>query len=99
MGGKIEEILNVPAPTEHVVLTDMEGPAGTVVIFDTDGFHAAGSLKEGKERFLIRARTVLSGWFDNSLFRHVAKQNPLRFFMPLIAPKGRQATRGYTRAT
>jgi len=99
MGGRVEEIPNIPAPDEQVVLTDMEGPSGTLVIFDTDGFHAAGSLKDGKERLLIRSRTVLSGWFNNRILQHVAKQNPLRVFAPWIVPNGRQATRGFLRAT
>jgi Phytanoyl-CoA dioxygenase (PhyH) len=99
MGGRLEEIPNILAPDEQVVLTDMEGPAGTLVIFDADGFHAAGSLKDGKERLLIRSRTALSGWFNNRILQQVAKQNPLRAFAPWIVPKGRQASRGYLRAT
>jgi Phytanoyl-CoA dioxygenase (PhyH) len=99
MGGKVEEIPNIPAPDEHIALTDLEGPAGTLVVFDTDGFHAAGSLKEGKERLLIRSRTALSGWLDNRILQQVTRQNPLRVFAPWIVPKGRQATRGFTRAT
>jgi Phytanoyl-CoA dioxygenase (PhyH) len=98
MGGKAGEIPNIPAPDEQVVLTDLEGPAGTLVIFDTEGFHAAGSLKEGKERLLIRSRTVLSGWFKNRILDQVARQSPLRVFMPWVIPAGRQATRGFLRA-
>ncbi len=98
-GRKLRHIPNIPGPTEHVELTDLEGPAGTLILFDTDGFHSAGSLKEGKERLLIRATTVRNEWYHNDAVGKAARRNPLRFLVPLMIPKGRDATRGSTRAT
>jgi hypothetical protein len=97
MGGKLAELPNVPAPGEDIVLTHMEGPDGTLIVFDTDGFHSAGVLHEGKERLLVRARTLLSGWFDNAALRFAARLNPLQFFAPLFLPRERLATRGRAR--
>jgi hypothetical protein len=98
LGGRIEDIPNIPGPSEELQLTDMEGPAGTLIVFDTDGFHSAGALKEGRERVLIRSRTLLSAWFDNRILRQATKLNPLRFLRPFVIPEGRRATRGSTRA-
>jgi hypothetical protein len=98
MGGRLPKLPNVPGPNEDHILTDIEGPSGTLIVFDTDGFHSAGLLQEGKERLLVRGRTLLSGWFDHSFLRFAAELNPLRFFAPLLAPKGRLATRGKARA-
>jgi hypothetical protein len=96
-GGKIIDLPNVPAPSETVLLEDLEGPQGTLIIFDSDGFHSAGTLQPGKERLLIRTHTKLSGWFNNETLRRVAEFNPLKFFVPSMAP-GRSATGGRTRA-
>ena len=97
VGGKIRNLPNVPTPDENIVLQDLEGPRGTLIIFDTDGFHSAGTLQPGKERLLIRSHTRLSSWFNSEALRRVAELNPVRFFVPSIAP-GRAATGGKTRA-
>jgi hypothetical protein len=99
MGGLVKELPNIPGPTERLVLTDMEGPRGTLIVFDTEGFHSAGTLQDGNERLLIRARSLLGGRFDYRLFREVAERSPLRLLLPLLVPEGRQATRGSARAT
>ena len=97
MGGKLPKLPNVPGPNEDHDLTDIEGPRGTLIVFDTDGFHSAGSLQEGKDRLIVRGRTLLSGWFEHSVLRFAAGLNPLGFFAPLLAPKGRLTTRGKAR--
>ncbi len=99
MGGQLKDIPNIPGPAEQIALTDLEGPAGTLILFDTDGFHSAGSLKQGRERLLIRATTFRRDWYHSRVFQNAKIRNPLRIFVPLVVPKGRQATRGYTRAT
>ena len=96
-GGKITELPNVPAPSENFVLEDLEGPRGTLIIFDTDGFHSAGTLQPGKERLLIRSHTKLGGWFNSDALRRVAELNPMQFFVPPMMPE-RTATGGRTRA-
>jgi hypothetical protein len=32
----------------------IEGPAGTLIVFDTDTFHKGGVVEEGKERLIVR---------------------------------------------
>ncbi|MDA8978292.1 phytanoyl-CoA dioxygenase family protein [bacterium] len=32
----------------------VEGPAGTLIVFDTDTFHKGGVVEEGKERLIVR---------------------------------------------
>lgn len=45
----------VPANMPPVV--DIVGSAGTMIIFDTDTFHHAGTVKDGHERLILRAHT------------------------------------------
>ena len=97
MGGKLKDIPNVPGPNESYELVPMEGPRGTLIVFDTDGFHSAGTLQEGRERFLVRAGILLGGWFDNRTLRSAAQLNPLRFLASSLAPKERLQTRGSSR--
>ena len=98
MGGGASDVPNVPGPSEGYVLTDMEGPRGTLIIFDTEGFHSAGTLQKEQERLLVRSRTRLSSWFDNTILQRAAKLNPLRACIPLLVPQGRRPTRGRARA-
>jgi len=98
MGGALQDIPNVPGPSESYELVPMEGPRGTLIVFDTDGFHSAGTLQEGRERFLVRAGVLLGGWFDNRTLRSAAQLNPLRFLASSLAPKERLRTRGSSRA-
>jgi YHS domain-containing protein len=64
----------------------MEGPGGTLIVFDTDGFPSAGILQEGK-RLLVRARTQLSGWLRRRTRRDwVAAALILGLFLPLLRP-------------
>jgi hypothetical protein len=97
-GGKLNDLPNVPGPGERIDLVDCEGPAGTLLVFLTDGFHSAGLLEPGRERLLIRASTLLSGWFNNGVLRGAAELNPMRFlFLPRV-PEGRKPTHGTARA-
>lgn len=98
LGGNIKMLPNAAGPFEDIALMNIEGSAGTLIIFDTEGFHSAGSLQKGRERLIIRWRNPLSGWFDNKILRRVAELNPLKFLVPLPVPKGRRATGGSARA-
>jgi hypothetical protein len=42
----------VPADLESVV--DITAPAGTLIVFDTDTYHHAGAVTDGKERMILR---------------------------------------------
>lgn len=97
-GGKLADLPNVPGPSERLELADIEGPAGTLIVFDTDGFHSAGLLGPGKERLLIRSRTLLSGWFNHRVLRKAAELNPIRFFLRPPVLEGRRPTGGSARA-
>lgn len=99
-GGSLQHLPNVPAADEAIPLTDMEGAAGTVLMFDTDGWHSAGILSPGHERLLIRSRTILHGLFNDSLASKVARLpiNPMRPPPPPI-PAGRRSTGGTARAS
>ncbi len=97
-GGRLNDLPNVPGRSEQVELLDIEGPAGTLIVFDTDGFHSAGLLTPGRERLLIRSRTLLSGWFNYTVLRKVAELNPIGFLLRPPVPEGRRATGGTARA-
>jgi hypothetical protein len=47
-------ILNYVPDREVVAPQAMEGPAGSLIIFDTSGFHRAGEIRDGTERWVIR---------------------------------------------
>ena len=63
-GGYLQELQNVPSKTESdtIDLEHIVGPAGSMVIFDTDGWHSAGRLEnDTKERRIIRSRSIFAG--------------------------------------
>jgi hypothetical protein len=98
LGGNPKRLPNAAGPSEDIALIDVEGPAGTLIIFDSEGFHSAGSLKAGRERLIARWRNPLSSWFDNKFLRSTAELNPLKYLVTLAVPKGRYATGGSAQA-
>jgi hypothetical protein len=44
-------------PEIEYELTPMLGPAGTLLIFDSDVLHKGGNVQEGKERIVVRAHS------------------------------------------
>jgi hypothetical protein len=70
------------------------GPAGTLIIFDTEGFHRASNMAEGTERRILRSRCL----FPNQSLEKPMKFsrqwiwehrfNPIRLFAPK-RPEGR----------
>lgn len=53
-----ENIVDVPMAE----LTALEGPAGTVIVFDTNTPHSAAPIKADRERWLIRMDFSSNGW-------------------------------------
>jgi hypothetical protein len=47
-------ILNYVPDGEVIAPQSMEGPAGSLIIFDTSGYHRAGDISDGTERWVIR---------------------------------------------
>lgn len=43
--------------SDEVPVYSLEGPAGTVIAFDTDTFHSAGRVASGRQRKVIRGHT------------------------------------------
>jgi len=101
-GGKLAELPNVASELENIQLTRICAPAGSVIIFDTDGFHAGGHISPGRERKILRMRSVV-GTQTVSPRRFTwqwcwqSRLNPLRLFTPDV-PKGRRSTQGTARA-
>lgn len=65
-GGQLRDLLNVASKSESISLKPACAPAGTLIIFDTDIFHQAGTLQPGMERKVIRARSLFGGQPDFS---------------------------------
>lgn len=49
-----QSMQNSDVPADLGPVVDIIGPAGTLIIFDTDTFHHAGAVSEGKERMILR---------------------------------------------
>ncbi len=47
----------IPNVKENIQLTPVEGPAGTLFIFDTDASHGVGFVQEGHQRRIMRGHT------------------------------------------
>ena len=56
-GGRIVDTPNVACPEEAAGLLPFEGTAGTLLIFDTNGFHAGGTMQAEQERRVIRVQS------------------------------------------
>ncbi len=52
-----QSIDNSTLPQDSGPVVDITGPAGTMIIFDTDTFHHAGSVAAGKERMILRGHS------------------------------------------
>jgi hypothetical protein len=97
-GGRPEALPNIPAAEERVELFDIEGPTGTMILFDSDGFHAIGALSPGCARLIIRSRSLARHWIEGRVQRLIRSTfNPFRHRPPAV-PAGRQTTAGHARA-
>ncbi len=103
-GGHLLDLQNVASETdmESIDLKPVSGPAGSMVIFDTDCWHSGGCLEDDtKERRIIRSRSLFGGQPP----LQPARFTPLWFrrrFNVLVPPPpftipGRQSTRGTAR--
>ena len=60
-GGYLMALPNIAAPSEAIPLRSHAGPAGSLIVFDTEGFHAGGRLSAGTERMTLRASSDFPG--------------------------------------
>lgn len=103
LGGRLRDVPNIPAEGERIPLRPLPGPAGTLLAFDTEGWHAAGTVGPGRERKILRAASVFAGqptaeakplswrWLRESWL------NPVRPLARRVAPAGRRSTGGTAR--
>jgi len=103
-GNRLVDLPNIAGDDQELKFTSIDAPAGSLIIFDTDGFHRGGIPKVGKERRIIRSRCIFANqpakkpklfspqwWWESDC-------NPLRIFAPK-KPKGRRSTGGAARAS
>jgi hypothetical protein len=102
-GGRLDDLPNIAGEDEGVWPQPICAPAGSLLIFDTEGFHSGGCLTMGRERKVMRARSLYSGQpigypsrFSLERLRR-SRFNPLRMLAPSFPPS-RKATRGRARA-
>ena len=99
-GSRVADIPNIPAPDEEVEPETVAAPAVSLLVFDTDGFHSAGTLAPGQERKSLTSTSYPSRlspvlrprWYSPQGLRE-SRLNPLRAFAP-HAPAGRVQTHG-----
>ncbi|MEM1410951.1 MAG: phytanoyl-CoA dioxygenase family protein [Pseudomonadota bacterium] len=62
-GGHLLDLQNVSETPafDDPAIEWLPGPAGSLIVFDTDGWHAAGCLAKGRERQVVRSRSVFPG--------------------------------------
>jgi len=92
-GGSIRALPAVLPADVDLDFESIQGPAGTLIIFDTDGVHRAGRMSEGTERRILRNRCL----FPNQPARKPSKYsrqwfwelrlNPMKIFAPKV-PEG-----------
>lgn len=85
-GGRVFTIPNVVHDEENWDTFPIEGAAGTLIIFDTDGFHRGGIVSAGRKRMVMRGHShhdpveqynpapLTRQWWRESIF------NPKRYF-------------------
>ncbi len=102
--GGVPELIPNALPEEHRArATSIEAMAGTLIAFDTDGFHAGGVLQPGTTRRVVRAHCRACApetWRAMKLMpyriRH-SRFNPAMLYSRIAAP-GYRATKGASRA-
>ena len=100
-GGQLRDLLNVASKTESIPLRSICASAGTVIIFDTDVFHQGGTVEPGRERRVMRARSLYPGqptfhrhkWGSRSWWRY--KMSPPK---TPVGYRDRRCSRGRSRA-
>lgn len=102
--GGVPEMIPNALPEEHRArAVSIEASAGTLIIFDTDGFHAGGILQPGTTRRVVRAQCkakVHEAWKLMELMPYRIRYsdfNPAMLYSRFAAP-GFRATKGTSRA-
>ena len=103
IGGSLKSLPNIRGGNEDISFEPINGPAGTLIIFDTEGFHRADRLAEATERRILRNRCVFANqpaarpikysrqWIREHWRKHA------RIFGP-NPPHGRRSTGGSAQA-
>lgn len=88
-GGRVCDTPNVATPEESAALESVVGPAGTLVVFDSNGFHSGGMLQPGAERRVVRAQSYPSPrlhlyprrlspqWFRETVWNPLLRRAPV----------------------
>jgi hypothetical protein len=88
-GGRVRDTPNVATEDEAGALQSVNGPAGTLVVFDSDGFHSGGMLQPGTERRVVRAqcyprprlhlqpRRLSTQWFREVVWNPLLRRSPV----------------------
>lgn len=99
-GGDLNSLLNIPSPSEAIALRPLTGSAGSLIIFDTDGFHQGGCLAKDRFRRVIR----YSALFPDQPDKLTHKKYSLDWFKQKVLPvspskahQGRSSTGGKAR--
>lgn len=102
--GGVSELIPNALPEEHRArAVSIEASAGSLIIFDTDGWHAGGILQPGTARRVIRAQCkaqVHEAWKLMELMPYRIRHsdfNPAMLYSKIAAP-GFRATKGTSRA-
>ncbi len=101
-GGQVRRIPNVCFPSEIQKLISIEGQAGTLIIFDTDGFHGDSCVYPGYSRKVIRVHSyscpkmeLYPGLLSHQYWRE-SIFNLNRYFKPFLHIPPRYTTGGVT---
>jgi Phytanoyl-CoA dioxygenase (PhyH) len=88
-GGRVRNTPNVATEEEVAALEPIVGPAGTLVVFDSDGFHSGGMVQPGAERRVVRAqsypvprlhlhpRRLSTQWFRETVWNPLLRRAPV----------------------
>jgi hypothetical protein len=88
-GGRVRDTPNVATEEEVAALAPVVGPAGTLIVFDSDGFHSGGMLQPGAERRVVRAqsypvprlhlhpRRLSAQWFREIVWNPLLRRAPV----------------------
>ncbi|MDJ0852978.1 MAG: phytanoyl-CoA dioxygenase family protein [Myxococcota bacterium] len=98
-GRRHRELPNVAAPDEAIELQTLSGAAGTLILFDTEGWHTASRLLPGHERRVIRAACPLAHQpvkrppLLSRQWMRESRLNPARLYrsVPLVPGRGSSA--------
>jgi ectoine hydroxylase-related dioxygenase (phytanoyl-CoA dioxygenase family) len=104
-GGRLKELGNIPGQNESIPPPkSMPARAGTLLIFDTEGWHGATEVRAGRERRILRAASRFGGqparkarWLSRQWFRE-SSRNWRRRPASEVFPAGRRSSGGTSRA-